>query len=336
MKSIKILERLLAALPIMFGVAILVFLFMRLTPGDPVDLMMGSAGTVSETEVQVLKEEFNLDKPLYTQLYIFLKNAVRGDLGNSFTQREPVTGIILNALPATIELAFGAALFAVMIAIPIGVYSAVKQNSVTDRVSMAFSFLGISMPAFWFGIILIIVFGVKLDWLPISGRLDYGFEFQRITGLYLVDTALSGNWAAFKNAVAHLILPSIALGMQLLAILARVTRSSMLEALRQDYVMLARAKGLRELVVVVKHALRNALIPTVTVLGIQVGVLLGGNMIVETVFAWPGLGRLAVDAIFSRDFPLIQGVVMIYAFTFVVANLVVDVLYTYINPKISL
>jgi len=336
LKSIKILERLLAAIPIMIGVAVLVFLFVRLTPGDPVDLMMGSAGSVSQEEVQALQEEFNLDKPLHTQLYLFLKNVARGDLGDSFTQREPVTNIIAGALPATIELAFGAAFFAVLFAIPIGVYSAVKQNSITDRLSMAFSFLGISMPAFWFGIILIIVFGVKLGWLPISGRLDYGFNFPSVTGLYLIDTVLARDWPAFKNAVLHLILPSIALGMQLLAILARVTRSSMLEVLRQDYVTLARAKGLREFIVIVKHALRNALIPTITVLGIQIGVLLGGNMIIETVFAWPGLGRLAVDSIFSRDFPLIQGVVMIYAFTYVIANLIVDILYTYINPKITL
>lgn len=234
------------------------------------------------------------------------------------------------------ELAFGAAFFALIFAIPIGVYSAVKQNSVMDRASMAFSFLGISMPAFWFAIILIIVFGVKLQWLPITGRLDYGVQLEHITGFYLVDSIVTGNWAAFKNAASHLILPSVALGMQLLSILARVSRSSMLEVLRQDYVMLARAKGLREFTVIVKHAMRNALIPTVTVLGIQVGVLLGGNMIVETVFGWPGLGRLAVDAIFNRDFPLIQAVVMFYALTFIVANLVVDVLYTYINPKISL
>jgi len=335
-KSIKILERLLIAVPIMLAVAVLVFLFMRMTPGDPIDLMMGSGGNVSEAEVTALTKEFNLDKPLHVQLGIFLKDIATGDFGESFTQREPVTGIIKKALPATVELAFGAAFFALIFAIPIGVYSAVKQNSVMDRASMAFSFLGISMPAFWFAIILIIVFGVKLQWLPITGRLDYGVQLEHITGFYLVDSIVTGNWAAFKNAASHLILPSVALGMQLLSILARVSRSSMLEVLRQDYVMLARAKGLREFTVIVKHAMRNALIPTVTVLGIQVGVLLGGNMIVETVFGWPGLGRLAVDAIFNRDFPLIQAVVMFYALTFIVANLVVDVLYTYINPKISL
>ncbi len=336
MRFVKILERVLIAIPIMLGVAIIVFMFMRLTPGDPVDLMMGDSGSVTQEEEEALREEFNLDKPLYVQMGYFLSGMARGDLGNSFTRRQPVADIIWQTLPATIELALAATVLALLIAMPIGIISAVRQYSVLDRVAMGGSFLGISMPNFWLGIVLILIFAVKLKMFPVAGRIDYGMELHYTTGFYVIDSILTGNWPAFVSSVKHLFLPAVTLGAAMAAIVARVIRSSMLEVLRQDYVILARAKGLNEFRVVVKHALRNALIPTVTVVGIQIGVLLGGNMIVETVFGWPGLGRLAVDAIFSRDYPLVQGVVMIYALTYVIANLVVDVLYTYINPKISL
>lgn len=336
MKLVKILERILVAIPIMLGVAIIIFMFMRLTPGDPVDLMMGETGNVTAAEQEALREEFHLDKPLHVQLGYFLSGLAQGDLGTSFTRRQPVAEIIWNTLPATIELAFAATLLALLIAMPIGIISAVRQYSMLDRLAMGGSFLGISMPNFWLGIVLIIIFSVKLKIFPVAGRIDYGMGLEHITGLFIVDSILTGNWEALASSVRHLVLPALTLGAAMAAIVARVIRSSMLEVLRQDYVVLARAKGLGEFVVVAKHALRNALIPTVTVVGIQVGVLLGGNMIVETVFGWPGLGRLAVDAIFSRDYPLVQGVVMVYALTYVLANLVVDILYTYINPKISL
>jgi peptide/nickel transport system permease protein len=336
MRAIKVLERVLAVIPIMFGVAIAVFFFMRLTPGDPVDIMMGEAGFVSEGEIENLRQEFNLDKPLHVQLALFLGGVIRGDLGNSYAKHAPVSELIAERLPATIELALGALLFGLVVAVPIGIISAVKQYSALDRVSMAGAFLGISMPAFWLGIILMLVFSVRLQWLPVAGRIDYDAELQTVTGLYVLDSILTGNKAALISSLRHLALPSISLGAAMAATVARILRSSMLEVLRQDYVILARAKGLLEFLVVTKHALRNALIPTVTVVGLQVGVLLGGNMIVETVFAWPGLGRLVVQAIFSRDFPLVQGAVMIYAFIFVMANLIVDVLYTYLNPKITL
>lgn len=336
MRGVKVLERLLYTIPIMFGVAILVFFFMRLTPGDPVDIMMGEAGTVGPGEVEQLRKEFNLDKPLHVQLYLFLSNAVRGDLGYSYAYRKPVNDLVMEHIPATVELAFGALLFGLLAAVPIGLWSAVKQYSLMDRLSMAMAFVGVSMPSFWLGILLILLFSVRLRWLPVTGRIEYTAGLQQITGFYVLDSILTGNKAALVSSVRHLILPSIALGAGMAAMVARVLRSSMIEALRQDYVTLARAKGVRDAWVVMKHALRNALIPTVTVVGIQIGFLLGGNMIVETVFGWPGLGRLAVRAIFSRDFPLVQGVVMVYAFTFVIANLLVDVLYTYINPKITL
>ncbi|HBY96652.1 MAG: ABC transporter permease [Ardenticatenaceae bacterium] len=336
MRTIKVLERLLATIPIMLGVAILVFIFMRLTPGDPVDIMMGQGGAVSAGEVERLRSEFNLDKPMHVQLGLFLADLARGDLGNSFTKQQPVSRLIADRLPATIELALGALIFGLAVAFPIGIISAVKQNSLVDRLSMAGAFLGISMPAFWLGIILILIFSVKLRWLPVQGRIATDAGLHQVTGFYVLDSLLTGNRTALVSSLKHLILPSISLGAAVAAIVARVLRSSMLEILRADYVKLARAKGASEPVVVIKHALRNALIPTVTVVGLQVGVLLGGNMIVETVFGWPGLGRLVVDAIFNRDFPLVQGAVMVYALTFVVANLVVDVLYTYLNPRIGL
>ena len=338
MRAVKVLERILATIPIMLGVAVVVFVFMRLTPGDPVDIMMGDSGFVSAGEIENLRREFNLDKPIYVQLYLFLADAVRGDLGNSYVKRQPVSKLIREHLPATIELALGALIFGLVIAIPIGIISAVRQYSLLDRLSMAGAFLGISMPAFWLGIIMILLFSVRLKWLPVQGRI--GFEeklrLETITGLYVLDSILTGNREALVSSLKHLILPSITLGSSLAAVVARVLRSSMIEVLRQDYVVLARAKGQAESLVILKHALRNALIPTVTVVGLSIGVLLGGNMIVETVFAWPGLGRLVVSAIFDRDFPLVQGTVMIYAFTFVMANLIVDILYTYLNPKITL
>jgi len=335
-RAVKILERLLATIPIMFGVAIIVFFFMRLTPGDPVDIMMGQGGAVSVGEMERLREEFNLDKPLLVQLWLFLKDALRGDLGYSYILKRPVTTLIAERLPATIELAVGALLVSLAFAIPIGILSAVRQNSLLDRLTMAGSFLGISMPGFWLGIILILLFAVQWRWFPVQGRLGIELQLQQVTGFFVLDSLLTGNRPALVSSLRHLVLPSITLGAPVAAVVARVLRSSMLETLRSDYVMLARSKGAHEWSVVLKHALRNALIPTVTVVGLQVGILLGGNMIIEAVFGWPGLGRMVVDAIFNRDFPLIQGSVMVYAFTFVVANLVVDVLYTYLNPKVTL
>ncbi|MEW6400985.1 MAG: nickel ABC transporter permease [Chloroflexota bacterium] len=336
MKAVKILERVLTTIPIMFGVAIIVFFFIRLTPGDPVDIMLGRSGSVTSAELEQLRHQFHLDQPLLVQLWYFLSDAVRGDLGYSYIRNKPVVALLVERLPATIELTLGALIVSLIIAVPIGILSAVKQNSLLDRSSMAGAFLGISMPGFWLGIILILVFAVQLRWLPAQGRLGYEVDLHEITGLYVLDSILTGNMKALVDSLRHLVLPSITLGAGVAAIIARVLRSSMLEVLRSDYVKLARAKGATEWRVVMKHALRNAMIPTVTVVGLQVGVLLGGNMIVESVFSWPGLGRLVVDGIFNRDFPLIQGSVMIYAITFVLVNLVVDVLYTYLNPKITL
>lgn len=336
MRLLKILERILVMVPIVIGVAVIVFLFMRLMPGDPVDIMMGQGGAVSAGEREQLREEFHLDEPLHVQLALFLGDLLRGDLGYSYIQKRPVVALIAERLPATIELALGALLVGLAVAVPIGILSAVKQNSWLDRLSMTGAFLGISMPAFWLGIVLLLLFSVQLHWLPVQGRLSHTVEIQTLTGFYVLDSLLTGNWAALGNSLRHLVLPSITLGLPMAAVVARVLRSSMLETLRGDYVTLARAKGAPESGVVLRHALRNALIPTVTVVGLQVGVLLGGNMIVETVFGWPGLGRTVVDSIFNRDFPLVQGAVMMYAFIFVTTNLIVDVLYTYLNPRIQM
>ena len=332
----QILERVLATIPIALGVAIAVFIFMRLMPGDPVDIMIGEAGGVTQEEIDALKAELGLDKSLPVQLGTYLTGLLRGDLGYSIPSSRPVAEVILEALPATIELALYSLLFALAVAVPIGVVSALRQRSVIDRTSMAASFLGISMPAFWLGILGIIVFSLHLGWLPTSGRITYGFEPETITGLFTVDALLTGNMPALWDALKHLVLPAATLGAGVAAVVARFVRSSMLEVLRADYVLFARAKGVAERAVTIRHALRNALIPTVTVVGLQVGTLLGGNMIVETIFGWPGLGRVVVDAIFSRDYPLVQGAVMVYALTFVAVNLATDVLYTYLNPKMTL
>jgi peptide/nickel transport system permease protein len=240
-------------------------------------------------------------------------------LGYSYILKQPVTILIAERLPATIELALGALFLSLIIALPIGILSAVRQNSLVDRFSMGGAFLGISMPGFWLGIILILLFSVRLGWLPVQGRIDYDAQLQEVTGFYVLDSLITRNKDALISSLEHLVLPSIALGAAVTAIVARVLRSSMLETLRSDYVTLARSKGASEWSVVMKHALRNALI-----------------MIIETVFGWPGLGSMVVNAIFNRDFPLIQGSVMIYAFVFVMASLIVDILYTYLNPKITL
>ncbi len=335
MKGIKILERILIAIPTMLAIAMLIFVLMRIMPGDPVDKMMGKSGNISIEEVQALEREFHLDLPISVQLKIFLIGIFHGDLGTSFQERRPVWEMIAERIPPTLELALSALLFSLIVSVPIGIISAVKQNSLIDRLGMGFAFLGISAPAFWLGIVLIIIFAVKLSIFPVYGRIAFAYKPIHITGMYVLDSILSRNWPALKDSLMHLILPSISLGAAQAAVTTRILRSSMLEVLRADYVTLARTKGLSEYMVITKHALRNALIPTVTVIGLQIGMLLGGNMIIETIFGWPGLGRLVVTSIFNRDFPVVQGAVMFYALTYVVANLIVDIIYTYLNPKIS-
>ncbi|MFO7172087.1 MAG: ABC transporter permease [Bacillota bacterium] len=334
--AVRILQRVLGAVPLLLALVIATFIFVRMIPGDPVDIMLGQGGNVSAAEVAALRQSLGLDEPLQVQLARFLRGLLQGDLGHSFWQRQPVARLLVTTLPATVELALAALFFALAIGIPVGILSAVRPGSLLDRLAMTTSFLGISMPAFWAGLMLMFLFGVKLRWLPTVGRLDPALDLQPVTGFLVLDSLLTGNWPALRSALAHLVLPGLTLGLELMAIVARVMRSSMLEALQQDYIRFARAKGVSGWAAVLRHALPNALVPTVTVVGLQMGVLLGGNMVVETVFAWPGLGRLVVGAIFARDYAVVQGAVLLYATTFVLANLLVDILYVYLNPKLSL
>lgn len=336
MRTLVIIRRTLGAIPLMLGIAVIVFVVMRLIPGDPVDIIIGQGGAATQQDLDRLRDEFHLDRPLPEQLVLFLSDAARGDLGTSFVKRRPVTRVLIGALPATIELALAALVLALLVAVPIGVLSAMRQGSWLDRVSMAGAFLGISMPPFWLGIVAILLLSVRGGWFPTSGRIDFSVFLEPVTGFYVLDAVLTHNWAALWDALRHLFLPALTLGAALMAVIARVMRASLVEVLREQYILVARSKGLAPWTVIGRHGLRNALIPTVTVLGLQTGVLLGGNMIVETVFGWPGIGRVVVDAIFSRDYPLVQGAVMLYTLIFIVANLAVDVFYTYLNPRIAL
>jgi ABC-type dipeptide/oligopeptide/nickel transport system permease component len=332
---IGLVERVLQLIPVIIGVSIIVFSLMHITPGDPVEMMIGDQHTTPE-EIAKLRSELGLDKPLHIQLFRFLEGLLTFDLGMSYTQRAPVARIILPRLPATIELSVLSIIIALLIGIPVGIVSAVKRYSVFDKVGTFFSLLGVSMPGFWFSLLLIIFFSANLEWLPTAGRIEHGFEVNDITGFLLLDSLLSLNFRAFFDVLKHLIMPSLALGMTSAALIMRVMRSSMLDVIRQDYVLFARAKGLSPRLVILKHALRNALISTVTVTALQMGHLLAGNLIIEFIFGWPGVGQLAVKSIYARDYPLVQGVVLVYAFAFILMNFVADILYTYLNPRIEI
>jgi len=335
MRLAKLFERVMSAIPVAIGVAVIAFLFLRFLPGDPVEIMLGDT-QVSEAQVESLRSDLNLDKPLVTQLGLFFSDLLRGDLGTSYVKNQPVAKLIGETLPATIELTFATIVIAILIAVPIGIVSALRAGSWLDRTVLSGALLGVSMPAFWFGLLLILLLSVQLHLLPTSGRIPATLAVEGRTGFMLVDTLLAGDMRAFGAALRHLVLPALTLGVVFSAVLARVVRASMIEVLQREFVTTARAKGLREWSVVMKHALRNALIPALTVAGLQIGELLGGNMIVETIFAWPGVGRLVVSSIFARDYVVVQAAVMLYALTYVAVNLVVDALYTLLNPRIAL
>jgi len=335
MRLAVVAQRVLAAIPVAIGVAVVAFLFLRFLPGDPVEIMLGDS-QVTESQIQDLRQQLALDRTVPEQLGLFLTGLLRGDMGRSFVHAKPVTQLIRDTLPATIELTLVTILIAMTIAVPVGIVSALRAGSWLDRTVLSGALLGVSMPAFWFGLLLILLFSVQLQLLPTSGRLAATIMIEPRSGFLLIDTLLAGDWRAFVSALRHLVLPALTLGVVFAAVLARVVRASMIEALSRDYVTTARAKGLGERIVVIKHALRNALIPALTVTGLQIGELLGGNMIVETIFSWPGLGRLVVSSIFARDYVVVQAAVMFYALTYVVVNLVVDALYTWLNPRIAL
>lgn len=319
------------------GVTLIVFTLIHLTPGDPVEAMMAGQGSVTQEQMDRLRAELGLDQPLWRQYLRFLSGLVRGDLGISFYYRgTPVGSLIAERLPATIELTAAALLISLVIALPAGVLSAVRRNRLPDRVGTVGALLGVSLPDFWLGLVLMLLFSVSLGWLPISGRITYGLEPAHVTGLYLLDSLLTGNGAAFWDALLHLLLPAVTLGAAMAALTMRITRSSMLEVLRQEYITYARAKGLAGSRVILRHGLRNALIPTVTVVTLNAGTLLGGNMIVESIFGWPGLGRLVVDSVYVRDYPVVQAAVFVYALTYIFMNLAADWLYTRLNPRVAL
>ena len=331
----KLFERLLQLIPVMLGVSLIVFLMILVTPGDPVDIMLGEQQASTEQR-EALRKDMGLDLPPLQRFARFLANAASGDFGVSYFHRRPVSEVILERLPATVELTVAGLLLALVVAIPLGVLAAVRKNSWLDRLATVGSLLGVSMPGFWFGLLLMMLFGVWLQWLPIAGRSDMAYQVPMVTHVLTIDALLAWNIEALWSALQHLILPAITLGLPMAAVLMRVTRASMLEVLRQDYVAFARAKGLSSRQVLFGHALRNALIPTVTMAALEVGSLLGGSMIVETVFGWPGLGRVVVESIFTRNYPLIQAAILLYALTYVVVNFLADLLYTKLNPRVRL
>jgi dipeptide transport system permease protein len=328
-----IAKRLGLVVPTFLGITLLVFSLIRLLPGDPVEALSGERGMDAQ-RYQRLLHEFGLDRPLPVQYADYVWKAVHGDLGFSTITHEPVFREFIARFPATIELSLCAMLLALMIGLPAGIFAAVKRNTVWDYSVMGASLTGYSMPIFWWGLLLILTFSVWLGWTPVSGRIAIQFDIPPVTGFMLVDALLSSDKGAFKSALSHLVLPSIALGTIPLAVIARMTRSSMLEVLREDYVRTARAKGASTLRVVGVHALRNALIPVVTTIGLQVGTLLAGAILTETIFSWPGIGKWLVEAIHRRDYPAVQGGILMSATVIIGVNLIVDMLYGVINPRI--
>ena len=319
-------------IPVLLGVSIVVFFMVRAIPGDPAQIMLGQQAT--QEQVQQIRENMGLDKPIFVQYGLFLKDALRGDLGDSIVTGRPVTTELLTRLPATLELTTFAMLIAILVGIPVGVISAVRQYSLLDKSTSVLALTGISMPIFWLAMILVVIFGVNLELLPFPGRLDPTTGITAITGLVLVDSLLTLNFAGFWDGLLHLIMPALALATIPMAVIMRMTRSSMLEVMNEDYVRTARAKGVVPWRVVFKHALRNAMLPTITVIGLQTGLLMGGAIITETIFSWPGIGLYTYNSISSRDYASIQGVVLYAALLFVLINLLVDILYAILDPRV--
>ncbi len=328
-----ILKRFLSLIPTVLGISVLVFLMIQLIPGDPAEMMLGERA--SEDSLKELRQQLGLDQPLYVQYGLFISRLVRGDLGRALRTNEKITKEIMERFPATIELSIAAIIIATVIGMLAGIISATRQYSFFDYISMVASLIGVSMPIFWLGLVLMIIFSLNLGWLPLSGRLSYDVDIKAITNLYLLDSILTGNWPAFKDALWHIIMPAFTLSTIPMAIIARITRSSMLEVLRQDYIRTAKAKGLSPAKVYLKHALKNALIPVITVIGLQFGILMGGAILTETIFAWPGIGKWILDAVYARDFNAVQGGTMLVATVFVVINMFVDILYAWVNPRIK-
>jgi peptide/nickel transport system permease protein len=327
-----IVRRALALIPVLLGVSILVFSLVRLIPGDPVIVMLGERARPED--IARVREQMGFNRPVYVQYVDWLGRVVRGDLGTSIINRTPVMRELKQRLPATIELVVVAMFIGVVIGVGVGILSAIKRNSWLDITSMFGALLGVSMPIYWLALMLIYALAVNRKILPPSARLNVELTVVRRTGFMLLDTFMMGDFQLFLNAVWHLLLPSFVLSTAIMPILARLTRSSMLEVLREDYVRTARSKGLRERVVVLRHAVKNALLPVVTVVGLQLGGLLGGALLTETIFSWPGMGLWTYRAILGRDYPIVQGAVLVSATIYVVVNLLVDISYAYLDPRI--
>ncbi len=328
-----ILTRASLLVPTFIGMTLLAFFLIRLVPGDPIETMAGERGIDPVRHAQLLKD-FGLDRPLIEQYGLYIGRVLQGDLGKSAITQAPVLDEFLALFPATMELALCAVAFALLLGIPAGILAAVKRNSIFDHGVMATALTGYSMPIFWWGLLLILFFSVQLGWTPVSGRISVLYYIEPRTGFLLIDSLLSDEKGAFASAVQHLILPAIVLGTNPLAVIARMTRSAMLEVLGEDYIRTARAKGLAPFRVVAVHALRNAMVPVVTVIGLQVGVLFTGAILTETIFSWPGVGKWLIEAIGRRDYPVLQGGMLLLGVIVMTVNLLVDVAYGFINPRI--
>ncbi|SMC96929.1 ABC transporter permease subunit [Primorskyibacter flagellatus] len=315
------------------GVTLISFAFIRVIPGDPIIVMAGERG-MSQERYEELSRQYGFDQPVLTQFWDYLTGVLQGDLGQSFVTKKPVWDEFFALFPATLELSLCAIILAIALGIPAGVIAAVNRGKFFDRALMSSALVGYSMPIFWWALLLIIVFSGNLGWTPVSGRMGLLYYFPTPTGFMLIDSLLSGQSGAFVSAVQHLILPTIVLATIPLAVIARQTRSAMLEVLSEDYIRTARAKGLKPWRINGLHALRNAMIPVITVIGLSVGTLLAGAILTETIFSWPGIGKWMVDSIFRRDYPVVQGGLLLVAVVVMIVNLIVDMLYGLINPRI--
>lgn len=335
MKLVRFLAvRLLGIAAVMIGVSLITFAISHVVPADPVAAALGDHAT--DDQIRAFRAEYGLDQPLPVQYLTYVTGLLHGDLGTSIRTRRPVVEDLRDFFPATLELSVAALLISLLIGIPAGVWSSIARNRLPDHLVRVFSLVGGSVPIFWLGLVLISLFYNQLGWLPVGGRLDQFVDPPRtITGLYTVDSLLSGNLPALQSSLWHLLLPAFTLGYFSTAVIARMMRSSMLEVLHQDYMRTARAKGLKERAVVLHHALKNALIPTLTIIGVTFGSLLSGAVLTETIFTWPGLGRYATASAINLDFPAVMGVTLVAAIIYPVANLLVDLGYVWLDPRIE-
>ena len=330
-----ILRRLVLTGPLLVGITLVAFIISHAVPADPVVANLGQRAMSDSTIVAAFRAEWGLDRPVYEQYLTYVANLLRGNLGRSIKSRRPVAEDLRQYLPATVELATTSIVLAVLIGVPFGIISAIRRNRWIDHIVRILSLIGVSAPVFWLALVGLFILYARLGWLPGPGRLDIGLTPPRhITGLYVVDSLLTGNMTTLVSALRHLILPALVLASYTMGLITRVTRSSLLEVLAQDYVRTARAKGLKETTVIIRHALSNALIPVVTVLGLSYGNLLAGTVLTESIFAWPGIGQYAFRASISLDFPAIMGVSLLVALIFILVNLIVDVTYTFLDPRL--